>query len=156
MGGGAGEFPCQGFSKAKKTPKNQLSRELLIIGVKMLIQIVLYWIILENAEEAYGSDEYAYAKELLEEAGFTVHVRVLCAADYGVPQLRSRTILVAVRNGCSFEWPAATHASPQDLSLRARGPGRDLRGAAAHRQPAATGRSESPREVFLPPRRRRG
>jgi len=35
--------------------------------------------------------------------------RVLCAADYGVPQMRNRLFLVAQRDGKKFQFPAATH-----------------------------------------------
>lgn len=40
--------------------------------------------------------------------------RVLCAADYGVPQLRYRLFLVAARDGTSFTFPAPTHADVGD------------------------------------------
>jgi DNA (cytosine-5)-methyltransferase 1 len=41
--------------------------------------------------------------------------RVLCAADYGVPQLRYRLFLVAAREGQPFAFPPATHADlPRD------------------------------------------
>jgi DNA (cytosine-5)-methyltransferase 1 len=33
----------------------------------------------------------------------------LNAADYGVPQRRERAILVALRNGCEFDWPILSH-----------------------------------------------
>jgi len=39
--------------------------------------------------------------------------RVLCAADYGVPQLRYRLFLVAARDGAPFTFPSATHATPE-------------------------------------------
>ena len=35
--------------------------------------------------------------------------RVLDAADFGVPQRRRRAIIVVLRNGEAFDWPAATH-----------------------------------------------
>jgi DNA (cytosine-5)-methyltransferase 1 len=38
--------------------------------------------------------------------------RVLSAADYGVPQLRSRFIMIASREGKLFTFPLATHAPP--------------------------------------------
>lgn len=40
--------------------------------------------------------------------------RVLCAADYGVPQLRYRLFLVAARDGQPFAFPAPTHAPRED------------------------------------------
>ncbi len=48
--------------------------------------------------------------------------RVLCAADYGVPQLRHRFFLVAARDGGTFKFPEATHSpraaeEPQQLLI---------------------------------------
>lgn len=43
---------------------------------------------------------------------YTPAFRVLCAADYGVPQLRYRLFLVAARDGQTFTFPAPAHAPP--------------------------------------------
>lgn len=40
--------------------------------------------------------------------------QVLNAADYGVPQVRARFVLVASRDGQPFEFPAPTHAGVRD------------------------------------------
>jgi DNA (cytosine-5)-methyltransferase 1 len=40
---------------------------------------------------------------------YTPTFRVLCSADYGVPQLRYRLFIVAGREGQSFEFPCSTH-----------------------------------------------
>lgn len=45
---------------------------------------------------------------------YTPAFRVLCAADYGVPQLRYRLFLVAARDGQPFTFPAPTHAPPDE------------------------------------------
>ena len=42
-------------------------------------------------------------------ARYTLSCRVLNAADFGVPQRRRRAIVVALRNGSDFAWPALTH-----------------------------------------------
>jgi len=49
---------------------------------------------------------------------YTPSFRVLCAADYGVPQLRYRLFLVAAREGQPFTFPAPTHAPPEDDAQR--------------------------------------
>ena len=41
----------------------------------------------------------------LEEMGYSVEERVVVSSDYGVPQTRTRLILVALANGIAFEWP---------------------------------------------------
>jgi DNA (cytosine-5)-methyltransferase 1 len=44
---------------------------------------------------------------------------ILNAADYGVPQLRKRIFVVGARDGAPFEFPAATHLSPDELDWTA-------------------------------------
>lgn len=53
----------------------------------------------------------------LEDLGYSVASRLLCAADYGVPQVRHRLFIVALA-GATFQFPAPTHCAPgQQLSL---------------------------------------
>lgn len=42
---------------------------------------------------------------------YSVHWRLLNAADYGVPQNRKRVIIVAIRDGLEWSWPEMTHLS---------------------------------------------
>lgn len=49
-----------------------------------------------------------------EDLGYKVEYRVLNAADYGVPQIRQRFILIGTLNG-HFDWPLATHSDPKLL-----------------------------------------
>lgn len=46
----------------------------------------------------------------LRAAGYQVEWRELCAADYGVPTIRTRFFLVARRDGLPIVWPGRTHA----------------------------------------------
>lgn len=46
----------------------------------------------------------------LENLGYNVETRVLCAADYGVPTIRTRWFLIARCDGQPIVWPDATHA----------------------------------------------
>lgn len=43
-------------------------------------------------------------------ARYRVEMKALNAADYGVPQLRERVVIVGSRDGKPFRFPAATHA----------------------------------------------
>jgi len=57
---------------------------------------------------------------LLEELGYCVKWMVLCAADYGVPQLRERVFIVATPGTNGFTFPPPTHTeSPEDAPLLA-------------------------------------
>jgi len=42
-------------------------------------------------------------------------VQQLCAADYGVPQVRNRVFVIGARDGTEFRFPKATHAPHEDL-----------------------------------------
>ena len=54
----------------------------------------------------------------LEELGYCVKWTVLCAADFGVPQLRERVFIVARRGKNGFSFPPPTHSdSPEDTPL---------------------------------------
>ena len=94
-----------GSSKMKKTEENIKSRKLLPIYVNLAILIGCDVIILENAREASSSPEMRKAIRDLKKNGYEVHCEILLAADYGVPQMRERTILVATRGDWSFTWP---------------------------------------------------
>lgn len=48
---------------------------------------------------------------------YKASIRVLNAADFGVPQLRRRLFVVGDREGKTFEFPAPTHADPAELVL---------------------------------------
>ena len=49
----------------------------------------------------------------LDELDYVPKWKVMLAAEYGVPQLRERLILVATRKPNGFEFPVPTHASPE-------------------------------------------
>lgn len=46
---------------------------------------------------------------VLRAQGYAVEVRILCAADYGVPTTRTRLFMVARRDGMPIVWPEPTH-----------------------------------------------
>ncbi|MFA5261761.1 MAG: DNA (cytosine-5-)-methyltransferase, partial [Candidatus Omnitrophota bacterium] len=50
-------------------------------------------------------------KDRLEQIGYTVYARIVNAADYGIPQLRCRLIIVGVRSDVrkKYVFPKATH-----------------------------------------------
>lgn len=98
--------PCPGYSKAHQTPENQKLRKLLPICVKLAMDLEADVIIMENAQEANGQPELKSAQRDLETLGYSVQVDVVNAADYGVPQTRKRTILIATRGPWTFTWPS--------------------------------------------------
>ncbi|MCO1334535.1 DNA cytosine methyltransferase [Microbulbifer sp. OS29] len=111
----AGGPPCQGFSPAGRRnpddPRNKMAENYIkivkIVKPKMLL--------LENVRGfnipfngTSGNDEsipYSeVVKRRLEAVGYNVEYQVVLSADWGVPQLRPRFILIAVRSDIGINW----------------------------------------------------
>ena len=103
----AGAPPCQGFSFAgrrnPKDPRNRLTEEY----IKIVEMIQPDFLLLENVKgfnaafkQAGTKEEKVYAtvvKEKLEAIGYKVSHKMCNASDFGVPQPRSRFIMIAYR-----------------------------------------------------------
>lgn len=103
----AGGPPCQGFSFAglrnPDDPRNRLTEEYIkivsIVRPKMLLlenvrgfQVAFR----ETAKEPYSEK----VSKLLDKKGYKVFKNMISAAEFGVPQLRHRFIMVAIRKDC--------------------------------------------------------
>lgn len=110
-----GGFPCQGFSVANMKrfegdTRNELYKQLIrIIDAKRPKFFV--------AENVKGILSLGKGKVIdmiindFENLGYVVQKKVLNAADFGVPQMRQRVIIVGVRNDIDFRYtyPIETH-----------------------------------------------
>ena len=131
--------PCQGFSnlgsKDPEDPRNSLWREYMRVVREADPQVF----VLENVDRFSRSSEFRLLVSEL--TGGTLrrwswHTSALLnAADYGVPQRRQRTILVASRIG-PIELPAPTHSRDGGYGLR---PWNDVRSAFGHLSTDVTG-----------------
>jgi len=112
----AGGPPCQGFSnlgeRVPNDPRNQLWRHYL----RCVEQVRPKIFVLENVPPLLKSAEYQELKRLATEMGYAVEGRVLCAADYGVPQTRKRAIVIGSRIGLP-SFPQPTHVDPAKRTL---------------------------------------
>lgn len=114
--------PCQGFSnlgsRDPDDPRNKLWKEYMRVVLEADPQIF----VLENVERFRRSTDFALLTEALTNGPLRrwkhFETRVLNAADYGVPQRRPRTILIASRVG-RVEFPMPTHAKLGTGSLPA-------------------------------------
>ncbi len=100
--------PCQGFSNLgahlQNDPRNQLWRHY----VRAVEQTRPSIFVVENVPPLLNSEE---GQELIRETralGYNVEGRILNAADYGVPQVRKRTIIIGSRIG-QVVFPEPTH-----------------------------------------------
>lgn len=107
--------PCQGFStigkRLVKDPRNELVFEFIrfvdIIRPKVFL--------MENVRGLLSSDGGKIKQAIESEfqsVGYSVKSKVLCAADYGVPQIRNRVFFIGIRNDLnlapSFPAPAVS------------------------------------------------
>jgi DNA (cytosine-5)-methyltransferase 1 len=111
--------PCQGFSNLgahiPNDPRNQLWRHY----VRAVEQTHPRIFVVENVPPLLNSEE---GQELIRETralGYEVEGRILIAADYGVPQVRKRTIIIGSRVGPVI-FPEQTHIKPDKKDLQTR------------------------------------
>ena len=106
----AGGVPCPPFSIAGKQLGAQDERDLFSFAVHLLEQVHANALLLENVRGLAARRFAGYRArvlDLLHEWGYWAEWRLLQASDFGVPQLRPRFILVALRGEFApyFEWP---------------------------------------------------
>jgi DNA (cytosine-5)-methyltransferase 1 len=108
--------PCQGFSLLNKNrtddPRKQLWQPYLEIVERSGADIF----VMENVPQLLGSEEQHQITEAAQALGFTLAAAKLHAADYGVPQLRTRAFIIACRftDPANFFPPAKTHYNPNN------------------------------------------
>ncbi len=102
-------FPCQPFSiigskRGFADPRGTLFFELL----RFIREHRPQAIILENVKQLVSTQKGAVLKRIvadLESLGYTVDYRVLNALNFGLPQKRERTLIVATQKKENFSWP---------------------------------------------------
>lgn len=108
--------PCQGFSLLNRNRDGDPRRHLWQQYLEVVRRSGASVFVMENVPQLLGSEEYEAIVEYAKELGFAVASAKLCAADYGVPQVRYRAFLI----GCNFTDPAKffppkkTHYNPNN------------------------------------------
>lgn len=117
--------PCQAFSQIGKQLSLQDDRGMLLYQVLRYAEALKpHAIMMEQvkglltAKDLNGNPGGVFNSfiEKLEALGYVPKWKVMLAAEYGVPQLRERVILVATRIPNGFVFPSPTHASPERCS----------------------------------------
>jgi DNA (cytosine-5)-methyltransferase 1 len=114
--------PCQPFSVAGKRRALADHRgDLIFEFVRLLAETEAAAYVFENVPNLASVARGEVLEDLLaafEETGYTARARVLLAADYGVPQMRKRLVIVGARRGREIPMPpATTHVPGQSLAL---------------------------------------
>lgn len=121
----AGGPPCQPFSMAAQWAASGRQgmlddRARTVVSTLALVEEFLPRAILMENVTGFVQGKGSALPFLRDELGrisarhgvdYRLSVRVVNAADYGVPQNRRRAIVVALRDGGEFDWPDRTHES---------------------------------------------
>jgi DNA (cytosine-5)-methyltransferase 1 len=113
----AGGVPCPPFSVAGGQLGAADERDLFPEALRLVREAGPAAVMLENvkglAERKFGNYRQAVIDEL-EKLGYEIHWQVLNACEFGVPQLRPRFVLVAIKSryAAHFTWPTPTSKPP--------------------------------------------
>lgn len=113
----AGGLPCPPFSIAGKQLGEKDERNLFPAALRLVDEIRPKAIMIENVRGFLGAvfeDYRGNLKAQLKKLGYTADWRLLNASEFGVPQLRPRVIIVALRNEYveNFDWPQVSPHNP--------------------------------------------
>jgi DNA (cytosine-5)-methyltransferase 1 len=116
----AAGLPCPPFSMAGKQLGEKDERNLFPAAIRLIDEIRPRAVMIENVRgflSAVFEDYRSQLKEQLRKLGYTVDWRLLNASDFGVPQLRPRVVIVAVRNDMAdgFDWPTPFPHNPKTV-----------------------------------------
>lgn len=105
--------PCQGMSTAGKKDKNDIRNTLISYAVKIIKEVKPKYVFFENVPEQlntyikYNNSEILipdYLKQEFSKDYFFNNNFIINAADYGVPQLRERAIILLSRKDTNKKW----------------------------------------------------
>jgi len=112
--------PCQAFSTVGKRliddPRGQLFQEYYRVLEELNPKVFLF----ENVKGLLSMQKGELLKTILsrfESLGYKVKYKVLNSADYGVPQIRERVIIIGTKLNQDFEYPNKTHCNSDDNNI---------------------------------------
>src|SRR5262249_8755804 len=106
----AGGVPCPPFSIAGKQLGRDDERDLFPEAIRLVEGCAPKAVMLENVKGLLHPKFHDYLIGIrlrLNKLGYYVQWRLLNASDFGVPQLRPRFVLVALKKKYEFEWPVS-------------------------------------------------
>lgn len=96
----AGGFPCQGFSMAGNRIVDDKRNTLYVEMLDIVSRLQPDFVLMENVEGIRSMLNGEVERKIIRDyanIGYKINVTTLCAADYGVPQLRKRVIFIGNR-----------------------------------------------------------
>ncbi|MEZ5743808.1 MAG: DNA cytosine methyltransferase [Sphingomonadaceae bacterium] len=110
-------LPCPPFSVAGKQLGERDERNLFPAALRLIDEIRPKAVMIENVRgflSAVFDDYRSQLKNQLSKLGYHADWRLLNASDFGVPQLRPRVVIVALRKDLvdAFDWPEVQPHNP--------------------------------------------
>ncbi len=103
--------PCQGFSSAGARRGEDPRNTLVGTFARLIAEMEPVAFVFENVEGFLTAAGGRYVTTLLDpliEAGYSLHLQKVNAANFGVPQLRKRVLAIGAR-GADVRFPSPTH-----------------------------------------------
>lgn len=115
----AGGPSCQGYSTTGKRIEDDPRNFLFKHFVRIVGEVQPKFVLVENVKGLL-TFRSGYFRELIsqsfERVGYRMICKVLCAADYGVPQLRERIVFIGTRlKDVELSFPHPTHGSGDEV-----------------------------------------
>jgi DNA (cytosine-5)-methyltransferase 1 len=116
----ASGLPCPPFSVAGKQLGHADERNLFPAALRVVDEIKPQAIMIENVRgflDAVFADYRQKLKRQLLKLGYETDWHLFNASDFGVPQLRPRVVIVAIRRDRSehFSWPTSSSVNPKTV-----------------------------------------
>jgi DNA (cytosine-5)-methyltransferase 1 len=104
--------PCQGFSTSNQKTRTALNANNWLfeefIRVIKLVTPLPKWVIFENVKGFSDTENGSFLRKVVDEIsnlGYAVNYEKLNAADFGIPQKRTRFFIVGNLKGIDFQFP---------------------------------------------------
>lgn len=99
--------PCQGMSLSGPRKFDDPRNKLYLSYIRLVQEIQPKAFVIENVPGLVGLFKGQIKDSIIEKftaMGYSIQYKILCAADYGVPQSRKRVVFVGTKEG-EFEYP---------------------------------------------------
>lgn len=122
--------PCQGFStignRVSSDPNKRYNKDerndLVFEFIRMVKELQPKYFVMENVKGITTINKGVFFKVVMDEFnkldGYKVDYCIMNVADYGVPQVRYRTIIIGNRLGHDIEFPEPTHSQEGENGLK--------------------------------------
>ena len=109
----AGGPPCQGFSIQRHGEQNDPRNQLVLKYAQLIKELYPFYFVMENVSGLGGKRGKTILEELIstaDEIGYNVHVELIDAQIFGVPQRRKRYVIIGERKdlGNNYQYPSDT------------------------------------------------